>query len=285
MSAAPLARTPDSLWAVGDIQGCGHALDRLLARPELAAADTTFWFAGDLVNRGPHSLHSLRRVRELGVRAQTVLGNHDLHLLGVAAGARQLKRGDTLQEILDAPDAAELLDWLRHRPLAVRTDDHLMVHAGVLPAWTADRVMQLAGEVEAVLRGPDWRGFMHQMYGNQPDRWHDDLEGPDRWRVIINALTRLRFCSAEGVMEFATKDSAAAAPKGYRPWYTVPGRQTADITVVFGHWSTLGLLDSPRVLALDTGCIWGGQLTAVRLADRQRLAIDCSGLPGIRRPA
>ncbi len=284
MSQAVSSATPASLWAVGDLQGCGEALERLLARPELAAADTTFWFAGDLVNRGPQSLQTLRRVRALGERAQTVLGNHDLHLLGVVAGARSLKPGDTLREILDAPDAAELIDWIRYQPLAVRTADHLMVHAGVLPQWTADTVMALANEVETVLRGPNWRSFMHDMYGNQPDHWRDDLRGVDRLRVIVNALTRLRFCSADGVMEFTSKASAAAAPPGFQPWYTVPGRRTADVTVVFGHWSTLGLLDSPRVLAIDTGCIWGGELTAVRLRDRRRVAIDCSSLPGTRLP-
>ncbi|MGE4336178.1 MAG: symmetrical bis(5'-nucleosyl)-tetraphosphatase [Pigmentiphaga sp.] len=276
----PLAHT----WAIGDLQGCCAALDLLLAHSELRDERNRFWFVGDLVNRGPQSLATLRRVRELGERAITVLGNHDLHLLGIAAGARHMKEGDTLRDILEAPDAADWIDWLRHQPLAHQENGHLLVHAGVLPAWTADDAEALAREVEGVLRGPDWQAFMHAMYGNQPDHWRDDWQGVDRWRVIVNALTRLRFCTAEGAMDFEVKESASAAPPGLLPWFEAPDRRSASTTVVFGHWSTLGLLDQPNLLALDTGCVWGGSLTAVRLNDRHRVAIDCGGLEGRLSP-
>lgn len=275
--------SPAQVWAVGDLQGCCQALDRLLAHPDLEGLDE-IWFAGDLVNRGPASLATLRRVRALGERAVSVLGNHDLHLLGIAVGARGAKSSDTLQEILDAPDAAELIDWLRHRPLAHWGHGHLMVHAGVLPGWSSTQALALSREVEAVLRGPHWREFLHEMYGNQPDRWDESLQGHERWRVIVNALTRLRFCSPDGVMEFNAKESAAAAPAGYLPWFEVASRASAETPIVFGHWSTLGLLQRPNLLALDTGCVWGGRLSAVRLHDRRYVGIDCSGLPGIRQP-
>lgn len=278
-----LPDVPPNLWAVGDVQGCCQALEQLLQHPDIGANDH-FWFAGDLVNRGPASLATLRQVRALGERAVCVLGNHDLHLLAVACGIRPAKRGDTLDDILAAPDADDLIDWLRHRPLAHLEHGHLLVHAGVLPGWRASQARALAAEVEAVLRGPQWRDFLAVMYGNTPDHWNDAWQGDARWRVIVNACTRLRFCSLDGVMEFDSKDGAAAAPAGYLPWFDIPDRRSTDTTVVFGHWSTLGLLDRPNLLALDTGCVWGGQLSAVRLADRHRLAIDCSNLPGVRRP-
>ncbi|GAA5236718.1 symmetrical bis(5'-nucleosyl)-tetraphosphatase [Verticiella sediminum] len=273
------------VWAIGDIQGCCQALDRLLSLPVVAAdADRKFWFAGDLVNRGPQSLAALRLVMSLGERAVTVLGNHDLHLLAAAAGKRKLRKSDTLAEILDAPDAAEILDWVRHRPLAHAEDGYLLVHAGVLPSWTVDQTLARAAEVEAVLRGRNWQDFLGSMYGDEPDAWSDKLRGADRLRVIVNALTRMRFCSADGRMEFATKGEAAAPPAGYMPWFEAPERLTRDTTVVFGHWSTLGLRMTDGVIALDTGCVWGGKLTAVRLADRKIAQIECAGLPGMRQP-
>lgn len=274
-----------AIWAIGDLQGCCAALDRLLAHPELAQdPHARFWFAGDLVNRGPASLASLRRVMALGERAVSVLGNHDLHLLAMAAGVRAPHAQDTLAEILSAPDAPDLIDWVRHRPLAHAENGYLLVHAGVLPGWSAAETLARAHEVEQVLRGPDWQDFLATMYGNTPTAWHDDLTGADRLRVIVNALTRMRFCTADGVMEFASKDSAGAAPPGYLPWFDVPGRRTADTPVVFGHWSTLGLLQRPHLLALDTGCVWGGALTAVRLHDRQVVQIPCGDLPGVLHP-
>lgn len=274
-----------SVWAIGDIQGCCEALDRLLAHPALVDdPQARFWFAGDIVNRGPASLASLRRVMSLNARAVTVLGNHDLHLLAMAAGVRRPHANDTLADILAAPDAPDLIDWVRSRPLAHAEDNYLMVHAGVLPGWNADDTLARAREVEAVLRGPDWKTFMAAMYGDTPRAWSDDLRGADRLRVIVNALTRMRFCTDAGVMEFATKDNAGAAPPGYVPWFDAPARRTAETTVVFGHWSTLGLVQRPNLLALDTGCVWGGELSAMRLYDRKLVQISCGNLPGALSP-
>ena len=265
-----------SICAIGDLQGCCDSLDALLARPEIANdPQARFWFAGDLVNRGPASLKTLRTVMALGNRAVSILGNHDLHLLGVAAGIRKPGKSDTTQEILDAPDADKLLAWIRSRPLAHFERGHLMVHAGVLPAWTAAQTLGLASEVESALRGPKWRDFLTRMYGNAPAAWSDSLQGPDRLRVIVNALTRMRYCTLDGTMDFDAKDAAGDAPAGHVPWFDVPGRATASVTVVFGHWSTMGLVRQPGVLGLDTGCVWGGQLTAVRLDDRQLVQVQC----------
>jgi bis(5'-nucleosyl)-tetraphosphatase (symmetrical) len=202
----------------------------------------------------------------LGAAVQCVLGNHDLHLLAIAAGASKTKRLDTLDNLLNAHDREDMLDWLRHQHMAIHAHGVLMVHAGVLPTWTAAQTMALAQEVEQVLRGPNAADFFHQMYGNQPSSWHEGLVGVDRIRVIVNALTRLRFCSADGVMEFDAKESADQAPAGFLPWFDVPGRLTAQDTVAFGHWSTLGWLDRPDVFALDSGCVWGGCLSALRLS-------------------
>lgn len=274
-----------SIWVVGDLQGCCQALDRLLAHPDIASdTGARLWFAGDLVNRGPCSLATLRRVISLGDRATTVLGNHDLHLLAMAAGERRPRKSDTICEILDAPDAAQLVEWVRSRPLAHAEAGHLMVHAGVLPSWDPQQVRRYAAEVEDVLRGPGWKEFLAGMYGNEPASWQDGLEGADRLRVIVNALTRMRFCNADGVMEFDAKDASADAPAGYMPWFDVPGRRSAGTPIVFGHWSTLGLVQRPDLLALDTGCVWGGKLTAVRLHDRKVVQIDCSNMPGAQKP-
>jgi bis(5'-nucleosyl)-tetraphosphatase (symmetrical) len=261
--------------AIGDLQGCRDALEHLLDAAGPDARDGPLWFAGDLVNRGPDSLGALRRVRALGERATVVLGNHDLHLLAVASGLRRAHRTDTLDPILAAPDRDALLDWLRARPLAHFGDGHLLVHAGVFPQWTAEQAVALAGEVERVLRGPDWVDFLRTMYGNLPDRWDDALSGDDRLRAIVNALTRMRFVDADGRMDFAVKEGAGAAPAGLVPWFDAPGRRTAGVTVVFGHWSTLGLVLRPDLVSLDTGCVWGGSLTAVRLEDRAVLQVRC----------
>lgn len=266
-----------TIYAIGDVQGCGLQLQELLGRIEAVSPHSRLWFVGDLVNRGPLSLETLRLVRSLGESAVTVLGNHDLHLLAIAAGVRRQQRWDSLKDILDAPDRDELLDWLRCRPMAHFEDDHLLVHAGVLPQWSAERTVELAREVEAVLRGPDWVDFLHDMYGDQPARWDESLSGTGRLRCIVNGLTRLRFCSADGEMEFETKEGADSAPPGYMPWFDVPGRATEDVTVVFGHWSTLGLMLRPNLAALDTGCVWGRQLTALRLKDRAALQVECPG--------
>jgi bis(5'-nucleosyl)-tetraphosphatase (symmetrical) len=260
-----------ALYLIGDVQGCDRALQRLLDEISFSASRDTLYFLGDLVNRGPDSLAVLRRLMGYAAAAQCLLGNHDLHLLAVAHGARQPGRKDTLQAVLAAPDRAALLQWLRTQRMAILQNiqghEVLMVHAGVLPAWTAAKTIALASEVEAALQAHDVGDFLRQMYGDKPNRWRDTLTGTARLRVIVNALTRLRFCDATGRMEFATKEGANAAPDGYLPWFDVPGRRTANLTLAFGHWSTLGWLARSDVLALDTGCVWGGCLSAMRLAN------------------
>lgn len=279
-------------YAIGDLQGCAHEAQVLLNRIAAdAQGEPRILFVGDLVNRGPESLAALRRVAELeqasGGRIDALLGNHDLHLLAVAAGAQSASRSDTLDEILAAPDRDRLMDWLRHRPLAMMAGGHLLVHAGVLPQWSAAQAMALGGEVEAVLRGPDAAGFLAHMYGNEPDRWDESLTGIARLRCIVNAMTRMRLCSADGVMDFKEKESAAApAGSNLMPWFDVPGRRSADTAIVFGHWSALGLLMRPNVLGLDSGCVWGGKLTAVCLDDHSLLQVDCPQYrqPGKKKP-
>ncbi|MFZ2218081.1 MAG: symmetrical bis(5'-nucleosyl)-tetraphosphatase [Rhodoferax sp.] len=258
-----------ALYLIGDVQGCNSALQRLLDEISFSPSRDKLFFLGDLVNRGPDSAGVLHRLMAYGEAAACVLGNHDFHLLALAHGVRKPHRKDTLNGILDAPDRASMLDWLRQQKMALleRIDGHdvLMVHAGVMPTWSAAKTMTLAAEVEAVLRGPDLNAFLDVMYSNEPDHWDDALTGMGRIRVIVNALTRLRFCDAQGRMEFNTKEGADAAPSGYMPWFDVPGRQTTLVTVAFGHWSTLGWLNRQRVLAMDTGCVWGGCLSALRL--------------------
>ncbi len=258
-----------AFYLIGDVQGCNAALQRLLDEISFSPSRDTLFFLGDMVNRGPDSAGVLRRLVDYGDAAQCVLGNHDLHLLAVAHGVRKPHRKDTVNDILTAPDREAMLDWLRwqHMAMLKTLDSHsvLMVHAGVLPAWTAPKTMALAAEVEAVLRSPALGDFLHEMYGNQPNAWHDNLSGTARLRVIVNALTRLRFCDTQGHMEFEVKEGADNAPKGYLPWFDIPGRQSTDVTVAFGHWSTLGWLGRTDVLALDTGCVWGGCLSALRL--------------------
>ncbi len=266
-------------YAIGDLQGCAAQLDVLLDRIDAASPGARLAFVGDIVNRGPASLQTLRRLVALGDRALCVLGNHDLHLLAVAQGLRAPGKGDTLDEILNAPDREPLLDWLRRQPLARRVDGHLLVHAGVLPQWTADQAVALSGEVEAMLQSEGWTDFLRSMYGNEPAHWSDDLHGADRLRCIVNAMTRLRFCTVAGTMEFQTKEGPGQPPAGYLPWFEVPGRRTAECTVVFGHWSTLGLVQQDRLLGLDTGCVWGGKLSALKLSEdpagRRLLQVDC----------
>ena len=258
-----------AVYLVGDIQGCDAALERLLQKVDFSPSRDTLYVLGDLVNRGPDSAGVLRRLMGLGHAVQCVLGNHDLHALAVAEGLRRSSRMDTLEQLLQAPDRQLLLDWLRHQHMALLAHGFLMVHAGVLPQWSAARTLALAAEVEAALQGPHWRDFLQGMYGNEPAAWDERLEGIERLRVIVNALTRLRFCTAEGVMEFDTKDSAQAAPSGCMPWFDVPGRQTTHDVLAFGHWSTLGWLGRNDVWALDSGCVWGGCLSALALDTRQ----------------
>ena len=272
-----------ALYLIGDVQGCDAALGRLLDEIAFSPSRDTVVLLGDLVNRGPDSAAVLRRVRGYGASAKSLLGNHDLHLLGVANGARKSGRKDTLDALLAASDRDALLDWLRHQSMAlhlrVGDRDLLMLHAGVLPQWTVSDVLRLAGEVERVLRGPQLGDFVRTMYGNEPDHWREALTGHARLRAIVNALTRLRFCTEAGVMEFESKDGAATAPAGYMPWFDVPGRRTASATVAFGHWSTLGWLSRPDLMSTDTGCVWGGCLSAVRLGAttdaRELIQVHC----------
>lgn len=230
---------------------------------------------GDLVNRGPQSLECLRFVKSLGDRAIAVLGNHDLHLLCVAEGLEKPRTRDTLAPILAAPDRDELLHWLRHRPLLHAEGGFAMVHAALLPEWTVARARELAAEVEAALQGPDYRQLLGQMYGDEPDRWDDALQGIARLRVIINAMTRLRMCTREGAMALKFKGEPGDAPRSLVPWFEASGRASRDHTLVVGHWSALGLRITGDLLALDSGCVWGRELTAVRLQDRSVFAVDC----------
>jgi bis(5'-nucleosyl)-tetraphosphatase (symmetrical) len=283
--------------AIGDVQGCGEELRALVKRTGFSADRDQLWFVGDLVNRGPGSLDVLRFVRSLGEAAVTVLGNHDLHLLAVAYGGhRQLRADDTLEEVLRARDRGPLLDWLLHRPLAwlhggaaarpgttgdstpasadPRRRGDLLVHAGLVPQWSAADVLRLARQVERDLRR-DPEGVFATMYGNRPDRWDASLEGADRRRFVINALTRMRFCQADGTIDLKLKGRPGSQPSPWQPWFDVASRASRDVRVICGHWSTLGLLQRADVLALDTGCVWGGGLTAVSLEDGRRWRQTC----------
>jgi bis(5'-nucleosyl)-tetraphosphatase (symmetrical) len=262
-------------YAIGDVQGCFGALERLVDAFSFDGARDRLWFVGDLVNRGPDSLATLRFVKSLGERAVTVLGNHDFHLLAVASGHARKHASDTLDATLAAPDAEDLLAWLRQRPMLHVEGRRAMVHAGLLPQWSIARAQDLAREVEAALRGANWREFLAQLYGNEPNCWNEDLCGADRLRVIVNAMARMRFCTAGGEIELRTKGDTAAAPPGFFPWFDAPGRASRDHTVICGHWSTLGLMLRPDLLAVDSGCVWGGSLSAVRLEDHKLFQVPC----------
>lgn len=273
-----------ALYCIGDLQGCDRPLGRLLKKISFSPSRDTLYFLGDLVNRGPDSLAVLRRLSALGGAAQCLLGNHDLHLLAVSQSIRKPGRHDTLAPVLAAPNSTALLDWLRHRPMALFQHGWLMVHAGVLPQWTTNQTLALAAEVEVALRGPNWQGFLAEMYGNAPSRWSDGLVGADRLRVIVNALTRLRFCKPNGVMDFTSSESAGSPPPGHLPWFDAPARQTQATPIAFGHWSTLET--KPRqhqgmrsgALPLDTGCVWGGCLSAAEIdasGNYRLIQVDC----------
>jgi bis(5'-nucleosyl)-tetraphosphatase (symmetrical) len=261
-------------YLVGDLQGCGEALQRLLAKIDFSPSRDRLWLLGDLVNRGPQSLATLRLLRSFGDAATCLLGNHDLHLLAVAAGGRTTRAGDTLDEILDAPDRPALIEWLRRQRMACSAHGWLMVHAGVVPQWDAAQTLALAGEVEALLRSDELAAFLHIMYGDEPLRWDAALVGAVRLRFIINVLTRIRLVTADGSLELTLKDAAHGAPAGYLPWFEAPGRRTQGVPIAFGHWSALGLVNRPDLLSLDTGCVWGGALTAVRIDGETREVIQ-----------
>ncbi len=265
-------------YAIGDLQGCFDPLQELLAEIGFSVTRDRLWLVGDLVNRGPQSLEILRFVKSLGERAISVLGNHDLHLLMVAEGRAKLHAKDTLAAVLNAPDRDELLAWLRGQPLMHADGEYAMVHAGLLPSWSVGRALDLAREAEHALQASDWRALMAHMYGNQPDQWDDALTGHDRLRVIINAMTRLRICAPDGRMEFSHKGGIEDIPPGYLPWFAVPGRKSANATIICGHWSAIGLLAEKTLLALDSGCLWGRRLSAVRLEDRRIYQVSCRKL-------
>ena len=269
-----ITMTAMSTFAIGDLQGCLASLETL--REQLPDARRLI-FVGDLVNRGPQSLATLRGVRDLvqSDRAVALLGNHDLHLLAVDAGIRPQHDSDTLQEILDAPDRRVLIDWLRSLPLAHEEAGHLFVHAGVPPQWTLAQTLERAEEVRQRLLRDDYRDFLRRMYGNEPDLWVDELAGDDRLRFVVNALTRLRIVDDAGRMQLRFKDAAAAAPARTMPWFDHSERATRGTPIVFGHWSTEGLVQRSNVTGIDTGCVWGGRLTTLRLADGALFQIDC----------
>lgn len=265
-------------YAVGDLQGCHAEFVELLERLSFRPGRDQLWLAGDLVNRGPASLECLREVMALGGSARTVLGNHDLHLLAVARGTGSLKPHDTLQAVLEAVDREAILDWLQSQPLMVCQGETLMCHAGLLPDWSQARAVALADEVHAVLVSESAGEFLARMYGNDPDRWDESLEGVDRQRMIVNAFTRMRFIDAAGRLDFAAKQGLDSAPAGFRPWFQYPRHD--DIRILFGHWAALsGTTPGSRVRAeaLDTGCVWGGSLTALNLDSGERISVPASG--------
>lgn len=269
-----------ALYAIGDVQGCYRSLRELLDEIGFDSTEDRLWFTGDLVNRGPHSLDVLRLVADLGDRAVTVLGNHDLHLLAVAAGARSLAAGDTFQDVLEASDRDELLAWMAGRPLLHHDPDtdFVLVHAGLLPQWDLPSALTYAREAAAVIAGPRAAAeFYRHMYGNVPDRWDDDLGGWDRIRLIVNALTRLRFCYPDGRVDYVQKGPVGSQPAPLLPWFAIPGRKTRDALIIFGHWSLLGRWALDGVIGLDTGCVWGRQLTAIRLhgGPRAFFTVEC----------
>ena len=262
------------IYAVGDLQGCAPSLKALLKK---LPKKSNLIFLGDLVNRGPDSLGALRQLKSLqeSGRAECILGNHDLHLLAIDAGLRKTKGLDTVDAILKAPDRKELIDWIRKRPMALSNGKVLTVHAGVLPQWDLQQTIECAQEVEKALRSKSYKEFLANMYGNTPNKWSNSLKGYERLRLITNTLTRMRFCTPSGQMEFESKEGLENGPKGYIPWFKTPKRKTADTLIYFGHWSTLGLLRHNNVIGLDTGCVWGGKLTALEIADSNQ---DAKGL-------
>lgn len=270
-----------AVYAVGDLQGCYEPLRRLLDRLAFDPACDQVWLVGDLINRGPDSLATLRFIRSLGTSAISVLGNHDLTLLVAAEGFVKPKRRDTFHTILDAPDRDELVDWLRHRPLLHYAADlnTVMVHAGIAPQWTLPQAQALAHEFETALQGVDSRELLRHLFGSEPRRWQDDLSGQDRLRCIVNYFTRMRFCAPDGTLDFDHKGPPGSQPKGLLPWYEVPNRRAGAVRIVVGHWASLGYVQTAGLVALDTGCVWGRTLTALRLdAPGAPCCVDCTEL-------
>jgi len=266
-------------YAIGDIQGCYDELMQLLEALRFDPGRDRLWFTGDLVNRGIQSLEVLRFVKSLGDKAVAVLGNHDLHLLAIAAGASHLRPKDSFMDVLQAHDRNVLLDWLRQRPLLHRGArlGYTLIHAGLPPQWDLATAQACANEAEQMLRSADAKIFFNEMYGDQPLQWRDDLRGADRMRYIVNCFSRLRYCDADGRLALKYKDAPGAQPTELMPWFQVPWRKSADLKIIFGHWSTLGRYQGQGVYSLDTGCVWGGNLTALRLDDGQWFSVSCEG--------
>jgi bis(5'-nucleosyl)-tetraphosphatase (symmetrical) len=263
-------------YAIGDVQGCFYALERLVQQLQFNPLKDRLWFVGDLVNRGPQSASVLRYIKQLGDAAVTVLGNHDLHVLAVAAGCVPAREKDTFQDVLTAPDRDDLLEWLRHQPLLYRESDIALIHAGLLPQWSVKDADSYAKEVQSILRSADYRSFLTALYDDKSARrWSSGMTGMDRLVVITRVLTRLRICTEEGRMDLSFKRPPEQAPSGYLPWFQVPNRLNTDATILFGHWAALGLHIQDNVIGLDSGCVWGRQLTAVRLEDRQVIQVSC----------
>lgn len=268
-----------SIYAIGDIQGCFDDLQRLLDFIKFDPQNDQLWFVGDLVNRGPKSLETLRFVKSLGQSAVTVLGNHDLHLLATSYKQRKPRKKDSLEQVLKAKDCDELLDWLRHQPLFHHDKDFCLLHAGLPPQWDFFKTKKMARKAEKVLQGIDYLEFFKVMYGDKPDIWEaDDLKGMNKIRFIINCFTRMRYCDVNGRLDFSNNGAVGTQPAHLMPWFTVPGRKSSPMNIVFGHWSTLGYYQGNNCYAIDTGCLWGGQLTALKLGKKvKRLSIDCKG--------
>ncbi|OWY37895.1 bis(5'-nucleosyl)-tetraphosphatase (symmetrical) [Xenophilus sp. AP218F] len=264
-----------AIYAIGDIQGCFVQFQQLLRKIDFNPGKDGLWLTGDLVNRGPQSLEVLRWVYQHQDQVEIVLGNHDLHLLAVSEGLGKLHRDDTIHDILNAADGKVLLDWLRCQPLMLEGHGYAMVHAGLLPEWSIAKALRLAEEVEDGLAGPYYRDFLSRMYGNKPTRWSDDLKGGDRLRVIVNAMTRMRFVTRDGEIDLGFKGERDAAPAHLVPWFEAPNRRHAGTPVICGHWSALGVHLDEDVLSIDSGCLWGGSLTALRLDSRETVSLPC----------
>lgn len=265
-------------YAIGDIQGCFNAFTCVLDKAEFNPSQDYLWVAGDLVNRGPDSLSTLRYIKSLGDHAKVVLGNHDLHMLAVAYGIKPPHRKDTLDDVINAPDAEELFDWLRQQPLLYhcRERNYTMMHAGLAPQWSLDQALNLSREVESALQGPDFKDFLSNMYGDEPDHWSDDLSGWTRLRVITNHLTRMRLCDANGHLDLKHKHGLEDIRSGFKPWFAHSHRKTRNTQILFGHWAALeGESNEDHVYALDTACVWGGRLTMMRLEDHHLFSCSC----------
>lgn len=265
-------------YSIGDVQGCFKALNKLLKEIQFDPVTDKLWFTGDLVNRGPQSLEVLRFIKSLGKQAVTVLGNHDLHLLAVIHKKAADKKQDTFADILASPDCLELSDWLRRQPLLHHDPQsgYTMVHAGLAPQWDLEKARACAEEVQSVLRSDRYVDFLENMYGNEPRRWNDNLQGWPRLRLITNYFTRVRFCKADGTLELDKKGKSDNPPSGFLPWFKIPQRAHKDLKIIFGHWAALnGKTNEPNVFALDTGCVWGNCLTALRLEDQEYFKVSC----------